>query len=68
MSQPMPKTKPVDGADLKAGMTLVGDLGGLSAVVDFQESSIMPGLVMVETEHGPLYLDPESEYLVLDED
>lgn len=60
-------TRPVDPVDLDSTMVLVGDSGGLSAIVgDVEASNTMPGMVRVETEHGPLYLDPEEPADVLD--
>lgn len=59
-------TKPVLGSRLDGTMTLVGESGGLSSIYRVTSSSAMPGLMMVETEHGPLYLDPDLEYDVLD--
>lgn len=44
---------------------LVGESGGLSAVYGSEPSNSIPGLLNVETEHGPLYLDPDEEYEVL---
>jgi hypothetical protein len=47
---------------------LVGESGGLSAVyTNDGPSSAMPGLIRIETEHGPLYLDPDEDVEVLDE-
>lgn len=57
-------TTPRLGADLDETCVLVGDSGGLSAVYEANPSSAMTGLMIVETEHGPLYLDPEEEYLI----
>jgi hypothetical protein len=54
----------VAGTDLAAGHVLVGDAGGLSEVYDIEDSSSIPGLLAVETEHGMLYLDPENDYTV----
>jgi len=60
-------TRKVRGSDLDNTMVLVGESGGLSAIYDNGPSSAMPGLALVETEHGPLYLDPDQEYDVYDE-
>lgn len=46
-------------------MTLVGESGGLSSIYDVEPSSAMPGLIVVTTEHGPLYVDPDETYPVL---
>lgn len=55
------QTRPVKSKDLDSTCVLVGASGGLSAVYEVEESSAMPGLTRVETEHGPLYLDPDEE-------
>lgn len=52
------------GRDLCPGDVLLGDAGGLSQIDEVSSSSAMPGLLVVETEHGPLYLDPDEEYSV----
>ncbi len=60
-------TRPVNTKDLNSTMVLVGESGGLSAIYeDAEESSAMRGLWRVETEHGPLYLDPDEDQDVLD--
>lgn len=59
-------TRLVLGDDLNGSMTLVGESGGLSSIYSVSPSSSLPGLLVVETEHGPLYLDPDMEYDVLD--
>jgi hypothetical protein len=59
-------TREVLGSKLDSSMVLVGESGGLSAIYEVGASSAMPGLVRVETEHGPLYLDPDETYPVLD--
>jgi hypothetical protein len=53
--------------NLDASMVLVGDSGGLS-IHEIAPSSLAPGLLVVTTEHGPLYLDPDHHYAVLDLD
>lgn len=54
------KRRTIHISDLEAGHVIIGDHGGTSRVTgDVEESSTMPGLYRVETEHGPLYLDPE---------
>lgn len=60
-------TTQVLGRDLTSPQVLLGDSGGLSAVSEVSASSAMPGLMCVETEHGPLYLDPDHLYTVLEE-
>ena len=59
-------TRPVPGKDLTGEHVLVGESGGLSAVYDCNPSSRVFGLVVVTTEHGHLYLDPDALYQVLD--
>jgi hypothetical protein len=58
-------TEKVPGSQLTGRDVLVGESGGLSAIYDVRESSAMPGLLSVETEHGMLYLDPDERYQVL---
>jgi hypothetical protein len=46
--------------------TMIGESGGLSSCYNNAEaSSAMVGLVVIETEHGSLYLDPEEDVEVL---
>lgn len=59
-------TRPVLGSDLDNTMVLVGDSGGLSAIYEVGNSAVMSHMLVVETEHGPLYLDPTERYAVLD--
>ena len=47
---------------------LVGECGGLSAVFEAGPAHSAPGFWRVETEHGPLYLDPDEELEVLSND
>lgn len=58
-------TRQVAGNDLDGTMTLVGESGGLSSIYHNSFSSAMPGLTLIMTEHGPLYLDPDHTYAVL---
>ncbi len=51
--------------DLTSDDTLVGESGGLSAIYNVQESSLVEGMYLVETEHGNLLIDPEQEVTVL---
>jgi hypothetical protein len=44
---------------------LIGECEGLCAVFEVNESSAMPGLLVVETEHCPLYLDPDESSKVV---
>jgi hypothetical protein len=46
--------------DLTGEDVIIGECKGLSAVFEVSTSSAMSGLLMVETEHGPLYLDPDQ--------
>lgn len=57
----------VQGSDLDSSMVLIGESGGLSAIYEVENSSAMPGLLRVETEHGPLYLDPDEGYNIYDD-
>jgi hypothetical protein len=56
---------PLNATHLNATHTLVGESGGLSSVYDAHPSSALAGLLRVETEHGPLYLDPDTDVDVL---
>ncbi len=60
------KTKKVSPMYLDSTMVLVGESGGLSAIYEVEGSDAMPYFMRVETEHGPLYLDPEEYADVLD--
>lgn len=59
------KTVSMYVTELEPGDVLVGSYGGHSSVEDVAPSSARPGLYVVETEHGALYLDPELEVEVL---
>lgn len=51
--------------DIRAGQYLISN-GSIALVVeDGTPSSAMPGLVCVETNIGPVYLDPDCEYEIL---
>jgi hypothetical protein len=58
-------TKLVAAERLDSTMVLVGESGGLSAIYGVKGSSVMPGMLAVETEHGTLYLDIDLVYEVL---
>lgn len=58
-------TQLVQGSQLDGTMTLVGESGGLSSIYESSKSDLMMGMVVVTTEHGPLYLDPDESYSVL---
>lgn len=59
-------TRLVLPAALDETMVLVGESGGLSAIyLNDGFSASMAGLVRIETEHGPLYLDPDEPAEVL---
>lgn len=60
-------TKSIPATALDDTHVLVGDSGGLSAVYEVSHSAAMTGLLCVETEHGPLYLDPDHDYVVYDD-
>lgn len=68
----MPKnlrTIDLPALDLTEDHTLVGDHGGLSAIMEpVRLSSFKEGFVTVVTEHGYLMLDPDREqtYTALD--
>lgn len=52
-------------AEMPTGATLVGDSMGSSVIHEATPSAAMPSLWLVETEHGPLYLDPDHTYRVI---
>lgn len=58
-------TKKVLGKALDSTSVLVGESGGLSAVYEVNPSAVLIGCLVLETEHGPLYLDPDEEYEVI---
>lgn len=62
---PGPETKTVPVTDLQGGEVLVS-ANGNRTVVDGEAgpSSSLPGLHRVETEHGVLYLDPDSKVMI----
>lgn len=50
-------------------VSLVGDHGGLSLITgEINDSSAIFGTMAVETEHGTVFLDPEAQILVSEED
>lgn len=55
----------VANTELKAGDVLVGDAGGHCLIFEVARAHVMPGMLRAETEHGPLYLDPEETSRVL---
>ena len=59
------ETKEVKVTALNGTHVIVGDCGGLSAVFDVVESTLMPELYLVETEHGTMYFDPDEKLTVL---
>jgi len=61
------ETRTVRGDQLNGTMTLVGESGGLSSIYETRMGSLISVLLTVETEHGMLLLDPETEHLVLNE-
>lgn len=51
-----------DLVNTHGSVSLVGENGGLSTIIgEIEESSSVPGLIRIETEHGMLYLDPEFD-------
>jgi len=49
-------------------ISLVGDHGGLSLITgEIASSSLMTGMIALETEHGTVYLDPEVEVTISEE-
>lgn len=52
-------------ADPQRGIfSLVGNFGGLALITGSIEDSHVFGGIAIETEHGTVYLDPESEVVV----
>lgn len=50
-------------------LRLIGDQGGHSAITgEVCESGVVMGTLFIETEHGTVYLDPESEIEVYEDD
>lgn len=58
-------TRIVKGEDLEGGQTLIGEAGGRSEIYEVSDSISIEGALKVETEHGILFFDPDSEYLIL---
>lgn len=52
------------GRYVSIGDVLVGESNGTSEVYGKSDSSAMPGLIVLETEHGSLYIDPDAELTV----
>ena len=57
-------------ADPNRGVvSLVGDHGGLSLIVgDVEPSGLVMGSIAFETEHGTVYLDPDNEARISEDD
>lgn len=53
-------------ADPQRGIiSLVGDMGGLSQITgEVTASNLVMGALAIETEHGTVYLDPDSDILI----
>jgi hypothetical protein len=51
--------------DLTPADVLIGECEGLCAIFEVNKSSAMPGLLVLETEHGALYLDPDESSKVV---
>lgn len=50
-------------------LRLIGDQGGHSAITgEVHKSGVVMGTLFIETEHGTVYLDPESEIEVYEDD
>lgn len=51
-----------------AGISIVGDHGGLSLITgEVEESSLVPGTLSIETEHGVLYLPEDHQQTICEE-
>lgn len=62
-NQPTVITKAV--IDLNPGDVLIGKHGGKSVIEDSSDRSGLLGLMRIETEHGPLYMEMDKEVKVL---
>jgi hypothetical protein len=62
--QPEQRTVTKEVIELQPGDVLIGEAGGQSLVEEIEDSSSLPGLRRVFTEHGHLYIDPEAEVRV----
>lgn len=50
-------------------ISLVGSNGGLSLIVgDIESSGLVMGTLAIETEHGVVYLDPETDTQISEDD
>lgn len=50
-------------------ISLVGSEGGTALIVgEIYDSNVQPGLLVIETEHGSVYLDPEAETQIQEDD
>lgn len=55
----------IPARDLEPGDVLVGSCGGRTVITgDVEPSNLMMGCLVVETEHGVLYLDLDEEQIV----
>lgn len=54
----------VKGSELNGMHVLLMSNGWQSAILFIAPFTNVPGKVQVETENGPLYLDPDTEYVV----
>ena len=51
--------------DLTNEDVLIGKCEGYSAIIKVYATSALSGLMLLETEHGDLYLDPDQESVIL---
>lgn len=59
------ETTSVKVTALNGTHVLVGECGGLSAVYNVQQSTIIPGSYEIECEHGVLFVHKEQKLEVL---
>lgn len=61
----MTQTLPARDLPTRGATAIVGDAGNLSFVTgDIEPSSSLPGFILVETEHGSLYLDADMDVTI----
>lgn len=60
------ESQEVKGWALQSTDVLIGQSGGICAIYEIAPSNVMRPLLCAETEHGPLYLDPDETYLILE--
>jgi hypothetical protein len=54
----------VDAKDVKGGDFLIGNLGGMSRVVEDAVTSTKTGFIEIETEHGRLFITSNQTVVI----